>query len=547
VELATEADVFPRLSIGEMALVRDRAERRACADGEVIFKAGDADIPFYVVESGELEIVNPSDSDTRITAHRPGEFAGDIDLLTRRPVIVTAIARGPNTVLLKVKGDDLRHLLGTVPKLGEKLINAFSLRREKLSQSDVYGLKVIGGGTDAGAMEIKEFLQRNFVPYTWFDAAKDKGRAALDAVNKRLDETPVVVCGDGSVLTKPTLRQVAKCAGVQRACPDEVFDVAIVGAGPAGMTAAVYAASEALKTVVLDRLGPGGQAGGSSLIENFIGFPSGLSGTELATRGVLQMLKFGALLVAPAAVQKIDAPRDPKQPLTLHTDDAGVIHAKSLLIATGATWRKLSADNADRFERAGIFYAATSVESRVCTGKDAVVIGGGNSAGQAAMFLSECSKRVHMLIRGPRLEEGMSDYLVARIRSCDRIAVHENTEVTKVLGDKQLEGVEIIDSESSGRSVIECAAVYVFIGAEPNTRWLPDAIRRDDRGYVLVGNEAQRSGAWPLDREPCPLETTLPRVLAAGDVRCGSTKRVGFAVGDGSLAVTCVHRLRNLA
>jgi thioredoxin reductase (NADPH) len=317
-------------------------------------------------------------------------------------------------------------------------------------------------------------------------------------------------------------------------------DLAIIGAGPAGMAAAVYAASEGVSTVVLDRVGPGGQASASSKIENFIGFPSGLSGAELSTRSALQMLKFGAKIVAPVAVEKIEPVSAPENGHRLFLDCGTQLLARTILIAAGVRWRKLEAEGADRFESAGIHYACTSVESVLYDSQDVAVVGGGNSAGQAAVFLSECcrTRTVHMLVRG-RLGPSMSDYLVDRIRGASNIAVHEDEVIASVHGERRLESITL----KSG-TAIPLAAVFVFIGAEPGCDWLPSTIERDHLGYIVTGVDALASGRWSLkDREPCPLETTVPGILAAGDIRAGSTKRVGFAVGDGSLAVTCVHKL----
>jgi thioredoxin reductase (NADPH) len=321
------------------------------------------------------------------------------------------------------------------------------------------------------------------------------------------------------------------------------------------MTAAVYAASEGLSTTVLDRLGPGGQAAGSSKIENFIGFPSGLSGAELATRSVLQMLKFGAKMVAPVTVERIEPNTATNEFQLLHLDCGTILRARTVLIAAGVRWRKLEAADAERFESAGIHYACTSVEAMLYDTQDVAVVGAGNSAGQAAMYLAECcrDRRVHMLVR-KRLGPGMSDYLVGRIRAAANISVHEGVEISAVHGNRRLEEVTVRafqpDDDKNSRKRKETSqsfgvsAIFVFIGAEPGCSWLPEDIARDKLGYILTGTDALRSGRWPLtDREPCPLETTVPGILAAGDIRAGSTKRVGFAVGDGSLAVTCVHKL----
>jgi thioredoxin reductase (NADPH) len=367
-------------------------------------------------------------------------------------------------------------------------------------------------------------------------------------------QSPVIEFGNGRRLINPTLRELALGAGVWRDCPPDVVDLVIVGAGPAGIAAAVYAASEGVSTVVLDRLGPGGQAGASSRIENFIGFPNGLSGNELATRGVLQMLKFGARMVAPVVVDRIDSAGGPDGFHTLHLDCGTQLRTRTILAATGVSWRQLDVDGAGRFESAGVHHACTTVEAALYDNQDVAVVGAGNSAGQAAMFLAECcrTRTVHLLVRR-RLGKDMSDYLVGRIHSAPNILVHEGVEVASVHGERRLEGLTLrafnpnpdeSANHRNGNETLPVSAAFVFIGAEPGAEWLPDAVARDPLGYVLTGVDAIKSGRWPLTtREPCPLETTVPGILAAGDIRSGSTKRVGFAVGDGSLAVTCVHKL----
>jgi thioredoxin reductase (NADPH) len=416
----------------------------------------------------------------------------------------------------------------------------------------VLGLKVVGPGKCRDTMLVREFLFKNFVPFTWYDSESEQGKRHMERWGSPR-KSPVIEIGGGKLLINPPLRDLANGAGVWRHCPDQSVDLAVVGAGPAGMTAAVYAASEGLSTIVLDRLGPGGQAGGSSKIENFIGFPNGLSGAELATRSVLQMLKFGAKMVAPVTVERIDPAAKTGDFHLLHLDCGTVLRARAVLVAAGVRWRKLDAEGAERFESAGIHYACTSVESILYDQQDVAVVGAGNSAGQAAMFLADCcrSRTVHMLIR-KRLGPGMSDYLVGRIRSSPNIVVHEGVEVSAVNGGRRLERVTLREAKGPGEAVtgderteeLPLSAMFVFIGAEPGCSWLPEGLARDELGYILTGGDAMRSGRWPLkDREPCPLETTVPGILAAGDIRAGSTKRVGFAVGDGSLAVTCVHKL----
>ena len=542
---------FPYLDEADIETLRSFASLEAFDDGAVIFKVGDAELDLVVVESGAIEVINPSDGNRHVITHHAGQFAGDIDLLTGRPAIVTAIARG-ETKVMRVPFTRLREILNKVPRLSEKLLLAIQERRRLLSQAGIAGLKVVGSGKCRDTNRVREFLFKNFVPFTWYDSMGAEGRTLLEGWGSPRGH-PVIECGGGELLVNPELRDLAKAAGVWRHCPGKTVDLAIVGAGPAGMAAAVYAASEGVSTVVLDRLGPGGQAAGSSKIENFIGFPSGLSGTELATRSVLQMLKFGATMVAPVSVDKIVPAAGPDEFHVLHLDCNTELLARTVLIAGGVQWRKLAAAGAERFEGAGIHYACTSVEAVLFNDRDVAVVGGGNSAGQAAMFLAECcpTRTVHLLVR-KKLGLDMSSYLVGRIRAASNITVHEGVEIATVEGEMRLERAVLKefnpDSDSQSEEKISrtltLSAVFVFIGAEPGCSWLPDAILRDKLGYVLTGIEALQSGGWPLkDREPCPLETTVPGILAAGDVRSGSTKRVGFAVGDGSLAVTCVHKL----
>jgi thioredoxin reductase (NADPH) len=539
----TEETAFPRLTSVEVALVKPLAKPCDYADGDVIFRAGQPDIDLYVVESGRVQICNPTDGDHVIAVHEPGQFSGDIDVLTGRPVIVTAVAKGP-TRLLCVPNGQLRMLLNRVPSFGEKLIMAFTRRRELLAQLGGLGLRVIGPGRCRATSMVREFLYKNFVPFTWFDTETEAGKRALAAVGSP-PTAPVIECGNGRILVNPTLQQLAMEAGIWRHCPTQEVDFTIVGAGPAGITAAVYASSEGLSTLLLDQLGPGGQAGASSRIENFIGFPAGLSGTDLATRGVLQMLKFGAQMIAPVTVQKLTPARSADDHHALQLDCGAEIRCRVLLLALGVRWRRLQADGADRFAGAGIFYACTRVEADLFDTQDVAVVGGGNSAGQAVMFLAECcpTRTVHLLVRGT-LGPSMSEYLAERIRAASTVVVHEQTEIEALQGGRHLEAISLRNNVTGALTRLPCAAVFVFIGAEPAAEWLPAQIARDAKGFVLTGSDVITSGLWPRsDREPCALETSLPGVLAAGDIRAGSVKRVGFAVGDGSLAVACAHRL----
>jgi len=554
VETSNNAVAFPTLSAADLASLRPLGKICKYEDGQVVFRAGDADIDLFVVESGAIDILNPADGDKLIVSHTPGQFSGDIDLLTRRPVIVTAVANGPTTVL-RVPGARLREVLNKVPSLSEKMLLAIQERRRMLTSGGTMGLKVVGPGKCRDTTAVREFLFKNFVPFNWIDSEAEAGKQLLvDWGSPK--KTPVIELGNRQRLLCPTLRELAHAAGVWRHVPEDIVDLAVIGGGPAGMAAAVYAASEGVNTIVIDRLGPGGQAAGSSKIENFIGFPSGLSGAELATRGVLQMLKFGAKMIAPVEVDKIVPCGDDRPYHQLHLDCGHVLQARTILLAAGVKWRRLEAENAAKYEAAGIHYACTTVEATLYNERDVAVVGAGNSAGQAAMFLAECcrDRTVHMFIR-KKLGPGMSDYLVGRIRATPNLKVYEQTTITAVHGGRLIESVTAETVGYDGATVdnagatkfsrqIPLGAVFVFIGAEPGCGWLPEGIARDELGYIYTGVDALKSGRWPLkDREPCPLETTVPGILAAGDIRAGSTKRVGFAVGDGSLAVTCVHKL----
>ncbi len=541
-----EEDAFPGLTDAEIELIRPLSRPCEYADGEIVFRAGQPDLDLFVVESGAIAIQNPTDGHRLIVTHGPGHFSGDIDLITGRPVVVTGVARG-QTRLLCVANSHLRALLNRVPSFGDKLITAFTRRRELLSQMGTIGLRVVGPGKCRDTNTVREFLYKNFVPFTWFDTETEVGRKAFQSLGSPR-KTPAIECGDGKVLLNPSLQELANEAGIWKHCPSQAVDLVIVGAGPAGLAAAVYASSEGLSTLMLDRLGPGGQAGASSRIENFVGFPAGLSGADLAMRGVLQMLKFGARIVAPVEVQRLTPGRSRDDLHSLHLDCGAEIRCRVLLLCLGVRWRRLETEGADRFAGGGIYYACTTVEADLYDGADVAVVGGGNSAGQAVMFLAECcpARKVHLLIRRT-LGPNMSEYLTDRIKATSNVVIHERTEIEAIHGGRRIEAIDIRNNETKALSQVPCSAVFVFIGAEPAADWLPAGIGRDANRYLLTGTDVMSSGLWPRkDRDPCPLETTVPGILAAGDIRSGSTKRVGFAVGDGSLAVTCAHRLLSI-
>ena len=531
---------FPKLTEDEVASVAEMAKFCSFEDGEAIFQAGQRGLPFYVVVAGEIAIVDESRAEPKtIVVHGPGEFTGDVSLLTDRPAVISAYAWGACQAYC-VSQAGLRRVIQEIPDLSDKLLEAFQTRRTMLERSGFVGVRLFGHLGDPDVTVIREFFDKNKVPHTWIDADEAEGRAALKSLGVESEQLPFVACNRGTRAPRPTVTRLAECLGLKRQIRAEPFDLVIVGAGPAGLAAAVYGASEGLATIVLDRFGPGGQAGTSSRIENYMGFPAGLSGADLANRGYLQALKFGAELVAPVEVRSMTY-EDHMHRLVL--DDGQVVRGRTVLIATGATYSRLPVAGCERWDGAGIFYSCTSVHARSCRSGRAAVVGGGNSAGQAVMFLADHTAGATLLFRGDDLRKSMSDYLARRIERHPKIEVIRNVEVDVIAGDRAITGLRLRDVREGGTRDLDCSAVFVFIGAEPRTGWMPARIALDSKGFILTGADAAKSGRWPLtDREPCIVETTCPGVFAAGDVRSGTTKRVAFAVGDGALAVTCAHR-----
>jgi thioredoxin reductase (NADPH) len=549
-----DPSAFPTLDPEQIACLAELAEVARFADGEALFEVGEKDFDFFVVREGAVRVVDTtSEPPIQVTVHGPGEFTGDIDLLTGRPTVVSGLAEGETTVY-RVPCDRLREVLHEIPELSDLLLEAFQRRRQLLEDSEFDGLRVVGDDSCRHTLHIRELLYKNAVPHTWYDLEEDAGRKHLSELGLSEDDAPVVFRGQDEVLKKPTLLEVADLAGISRDLdpPDgDRWDLVVVGAGPAGLAAAVYGASEGLSTLVLDRTGPGGQAGTSSRIENYMGFPAGLTGAQLATRALLQALKFGTRLAAPVEVEAMECEAPSRH--TLRLVGGQTVSARAVLVATGARYRRLDLWALERYDDVGVYYAATSVEARLCRESDVLVVGGGNSAGQAALYLARTARSVKMLLRGDDLGKSMSSYLIDRIEACEEIEVLPHTRIVDAEGGERLERVELSTTDGEvedgeepadgERRWVDVAAVFVFVGAEPHSSWLPDGVARDREGFVLTGWAAAHHGAWPLERKPCTLETTCPGVVAAGDVRQGSTKRVAFAVGDGALGVTCVHEV----
>ncbi|MCU1464737.1 MAG: cyclic nucleotide-binding protein [Actinomycetia bacterium] len=533
---------FPRLSLEQIQKLEAYGGRRRTHTGEVLFHAGDIPSEFLVILDGKVAIVERYGNEERVIGvHGPGRFFGELNLYTGQPVFVTAVVREAGEILA-VPLDRLRELLSRDVALGDLIMRAYLLRRSLLIELEV-GLRIVGSRFSSDTRRLREFVARNRLPHGFIDVETDK---AADALLRRLgiapEETPIVLWRE-QVLRNPTNVELANLLGLRHPTSDtDVWDLVIVGAGPAGLAAAVYGASEGLTTAVFDAVATGGQAATSPRIENYLGFPAGISGTELTERAVVQAHKFGAQISVPAEVVALEE-RDGRY--AVHLDDGSAIASLSILISTGARYRKLSVPRLEEFEGVSVYYAATSVEARACSGGPAIVVGGGNSAGQAALFLAEHATKVHLVIRSDNPYEDMSRYLVDELQRDPRVDIVLHSEVRELIGDDALQAAVLEDHNTGERRTLEARALYVFIGAEPHVSWLRGLVALDEHGFIITGPDSIDSTvnrlAWYLSRSPLPLETSRPGVFAAGDVRSGSIKRVAAAVGEGSMTVRLVH------
>jgi thioredoxin reductase (NADPH) len=532
---------FPTLEEAQIVELcrRTDAETKSYRDGQTLFACGERDYKFIIVKSGEVEIIDHSgDEPKTVTVHRRGQFTGDVSFLTGAPAIVSGVARGDCEVC-EIAPDRLRRVLNEWPVMSDVILQAFIARRQLLRESGSFtGLRVIGSRYSADTFRVRDFLAKNRALFTWLDVETDP---EVDRLLKELGvteaDTPVVACSHKLLLRNPSNRELADAIGIHRPLKETMYDLAVVGAGPAGLAAAVYGASEGLQTVMLESTGPGGQAGSSMRIENYLGFPTGLTGSELADRALLQASKFGARLSVPTPVIRLTF--ENAYPI-LHLEGDETVTTKCLLIASGAEYRRLGVEGCEQFEGTGVYYAATPNEARLCEGAEVVVVGGGNSAGQAAVFLAQYARQVLVLIRGNDLYKNMSSYLVRRIEQTPNIKVLKSTTIRRMSGNSHLGSVEIASATGEQRTV-ETPAVFSFIGAVPRTDWLPPEVETDAKGFVRTGAELAQSRHWTARRDPFLLETSRPGVFAAGDVRASSVKRVASAVGEGAMAVQFVH------
>lgn len=539
-DVARESDAFPILEAGELANARECGTTEFHQRGSTLFESGDLGVDFFVVVGGCIEVLDTSRDEERIIVRQgAGSMLGDINLFVGRRAVATAkVVEDAEVIRLTV--EQVRHLLVRAGQLSEKWITAFLSRRELMDRIGFEGLRVIGDPDDPAALRLREFMHRNGIPHRWIDITDSKNATTLAALEPAGDAFPAVAWRNHVVLRNPSLRELAIHTGVAQPIVDERFDTVIIGSGPAGLGAGVYSASEGLRTLILDRVGPGGQAGSSSRIENFVGFPSGISGRDLAMRSYVQSLKFGAVFSAPVGVTGIR--RGDDGILTISTDAESAIRTRTAIIATGVSYRSLGVRGLDELRGSGIHYAATQVEALLCGSGPVHIIGAGNSAGQAAMYLSRFSEQVNLVVRGGDLRKSMSSYLAERVEVNPRIHLRLFHELRAIEGITRLEKVHLEDTSTGQTSVETSAGIFIFIGATPCTGFLGSDFCKDESGFLMTGADTVACGAWPLkDRQPCALETSMPGVFAAGDCRSRTTKRVAFAVGDGAMAITCVH------
>ncbi len=520
---------YPRLSEEQIRSLEERGEHRRTSEGEVLFREGDRSYDFYVVLEGLVRIESSSDPSAPIAVHGAGRFLGELSLLTGEGAFFSAVVEEAGEVLV-VPVDRLRELVAQDTALGDLIMRAYFLRREFLIGLGA-GMRIIGSRHSPDTLRLRELAARNRLPHRWIDLEDDpSAEQMLRGLAVSPEETPVVIWGE-QVLRNPSSGELARLIGLREDSDSgTVYDLLVVGAGPAGLAASVYGASEGLNTMSLDAVATGGQASTSSRIENYLGFPSGLSGSELAERATMQARKFGDRISVPTTVTAL-AQRDGHFAATL--DDGGELNARAVVVATGCHYRRLSVPQLSEFEGISVHYAATQVEAQQCVGDPVAVVGGGNSAGQAALFLAAHAARVRLILRHDALGRDMSRYLADRIERDPRIEVLLYTEVRELIGEEgRLEAIVAENNQTRERGRLDARQMFVFIGTEPKTEWLGDLVALDDRGFVLTGNQADQG---------CFLETSRAGVYAAGDVRSGSIKRVASAVGEGSMAIRFVH------
>ena len=541
IDRETNQEAFPKLSEENLTELSQFGESRQVDDGETLVKAGEKEFDFYIIESGRVRIVDTSSGEERtITTLGEREFIGDLANLKGSPANSTVVTDGECRVRA-ITPDKLREILNRNSHLSDLILQTFIARRQALEESDFVGLRVIGPKGCSDTFRIRDFLSKNHVKFNWIDTESD---AEVDEILQHFEighgDTPVIVYGSEWMCKNPKNEKLAEELGLKKPIENKLYDLAVIGAGPAGLAAAVYGSSEGLDTIILEKEALGGQAGCSSKIENYTGFPLGLSGRELACRANIQAQKFGSQFCLTSEVQDLEA-TDEGYLLKLNNDEQ--VRTQSVLIATGVSYRKLPVEGIEDYEGTGVYYSATKVEAQLCQGATVIIVGGGNSAGQAAVFLSKFADKVLILIRKDNLAQKMSSYLLERVKKIENVVVMTHTEVTGVKGDSVLTHAEITNNQTDEKQELEVCGVFIFIGAKAHTDWLPERIETDEKGFIKAGLDVKDSPHWDADRQPFFLETSSRGIFTAGDVRSDSIKRVASAVGEGSMAVKFVHKV----
>src|SRR5436190_4305494 len=546
----TESIAFPKLNDNQLSLLEPLGERRVMKRGDVLFKAGQRDLGLGIVLRGEVEAFETRDgTEYNLATARERDFMGDVSMLQGTSILGSSRVTSDEAEIILIPAAELRRALAEIPAVSKTIVDALIMRRRRLRRDRVFaGMRVLANRDARDGHQLDDFLDKNRIPHRLIEFESEQGKALSERFHLTTRDLPVLITPAGARLRQPSLREVAREAGLLRSLAEEneteVFcDLAIVGAGPAGLAAAVYAASEGLKTVVLESYAPGGQAGSSSLIENFFGFPTGIGGGELTWLAQLQAYRFGAIFSTPAEALSLKYHPEEEYRVCLETEGcSAVLRTKALLIATGANYRRLEAEGREHFEGMGVYYAATALEGQLCRNETVVVAGSGNSAGQAAMFLSDGAAKVLLVVRGNNIASKMSAYLSRRVEATANIEILCHTEIRQCSGGKKLEQIELEDTKTGQRRVVRTPAVFSMIGAKPCTDWLPPEIERDAQGFVKTGISVAGAPAWQASKhQPSPLETSLPGIFAAGDVRSGSVKRCAAAVGEGGMAIAGVQ------
>jgi thioredoxin reductase (NADPH) len=531
----------PTLNREHIERIRSVAQLRSVRSGEVLYEPSCPDVHLFVVLDGTVSIGRTGEDEKILAIREAGQFTGEMSLISgNRPLLTARVTQ--DGAVLELTREKVLSLMAKDSEVGDILMGAFVARRLLAIQLGEGNVVLFGTKSSARTLALREFLTRNGHPFTYIDIDTDSCASELmEKLAVRSGEIPVVYCNRRYVLRNPSIAELAACLDLNINIDKGVRDVLVIGAGPAGLAAAVYAASEGLKTLVIEKSAPGGQAGSSSKIENYLGFPTGLSGQELANRSIAQAQKFGAQLMVAQSVVHIDSSR---QPYKVVLESGLKFNARSIVIATGAQYARLPVEEAEAFTGRGIYYNATYMEAQLCDSEEVAVVGGGNSAGQAAVFLAQTSSKVHLLVRSRKLSESMSQYLIARIEAHPRIEIHYLTQIVAVTGTAHLESIEWKDDSSGVVVTTPIRHVFVMAGAAPRTEWLEDSFLLDKKGFVVTGPDLVEfeNFQWPLSRSPLLLETSVPGIFAVGDTRAGSVKRVASAVGEGAMAVHLVHR-----